>query len=102
MALLPYTNIREGAVRQLGVAPNPTKVGLAVRNTLSWDTTRNRRRKKRSWNTTHNHRKILPAAVPFYVRDWRSEEQEPSAPPSWLMGYRLLLKKQVTVSPRET
>jgi len=35
MALPPYTSIREGAARQLGVAPNLAKVGLAVRNTLS-------------------------------------------------------------------
>jgi len=31
MALPPYTSTREGEARQLGVAPNPARVGLAVR-----------------------------------------------------------------------
>jgi hypothetical protein len=31
MALPRYTSTREGEARQLGVAPNPARVGLAVR-----------------------------------------------------------------------
>src|SRR6266581_4053492 len=54
----------------------------------SWNTTRNRRRKKRSWNTMRNHRKMLPAAVPFCAKDSWQEEQEPSVPGCWPMGYR--------------
>src|SRR6266567_4352939 len=70
----------------------------------SWNTTRNRRRKKRSWNTMRNHRKMLPAAVPFCAKDSWQEEQEPSVPGCWPMGYRYRPspKNEMPVSHRET
>ena len=43
-------------------------------------------RKKKTCNRERHSWEPLPAAVPFYARDSRSEEQEPSAPGCWPMG----------------
>src|SRR6266446_2280827 len=68
-----------------------------------WSITRNSRRKQISWNTMCNNRINLPAVVPFYARDSRQQEQEPSEPACLPMVHRPSPKKEeVAESPGET